>query len=441
MELARMATNMKAPRQRFKILKFLNPRTETTSWRVSGIKRNGERIRENFADPREAQYRYTELEGEFHATNGAAALRATRLTDEQIAVAEAGFKRLERDEDLLTAIDHWLRTGKPAVVKESPRLDDALKEYTTWMESTKELRPQTKKNLRRRVTNFVRGVGNKRVIDVVPEHVEHYLAHCNVAPITKDAERRAISSFFVWCMKGKRHWAINNPCYAVEIEGVAGSGDHEPVVLPVDECEKLLRAAERAEGGRLAPYIAICMFGGLRPFEAARLNWEQVNLADGEIRLRGGQTKTGAGRTVQICPTLRAWLRRYRGRDEIYRPVFEERLRELRAGLGYGKPKEESPDLKPWVPDVLRHTAISHYFRATGSYGRTAEQFGNSESIIKKHYQSRVSSKDTKRFYALRPLPAKPAKRAKKRVKGEKRVSKHAASATNLVPLRVDVAA
>src|SRR5580765_6701589 len=61
--------------------------------------------------------------GEFHATNGTAALRATPLTDEQVAIAEAGFKRLERDEDLLTAIDHWLRTGKPTVVKESPRLD------------------------------------------------------------------------------------------------------------------------------------------------------------------------------------------------------------------------------------------------------------------------------------------------------------------------------
>ena len=75
----------------------------------------------------------------------------------------------------------------------------------------------------------------------------------------------------------------------------------------------------------------------------------------------------------------------------------------MRASIGYGEPTKENPDLKPWVPDVLRHTAISHYFRATGSYGRTAEQFGNSESIIKKHYQSRVSSKDTKRFYALRP--------------------------------------
>jgi len=51
--------------------------------------------------------------------------------------------------------------------------------------------------------------------------------------------------------------------------------------------------------------------------------------------------------------------------------------------------------VRPSVPDVLRHTAISHYFRATASYGRTAEQFGNLESIIKKHYQSRVSSKKT----------------------------------------------
>ena len=104
---------MRAPKQRFKILEFINPRTKTISWRVSGIKRNGQRVGENFADPNEAQLRYTELEGEFHATNGAAALRATRLTDEQVAIAEAGFKRLEHDSDLLTAIDHWLRTGNP----------------------------------------------------------------------------------------------------------------------------------------------------------------------------------------------------------------------------------------------------------------------------------------------------------------------------------------
>ncbi len=58
---------MKVPKQRFKILKFVNLRSGTISWRVSGIKRNGERIRENFADAQEAQYRYTEVEGDYHA--------------------------------------------------------------------------------------------------------------------------------------------------------------------------------------------------------------------------------------------------------------------------------------------------------------------------------------------------------------------------------------
>jgi hypothetical protein len=51
----------------------------------------------------------------------------------------------------------------------------------------------------------------------------------------------------------------------------------------------------------------------------------------------------------------------------------------------------------------MRHTAISHYFRWTGSYGFSAEQFDNSETIIKSHYQGRVSSAGTKGFYRLFP--------------------------------------
>jgi len=241
------------------------------------------------------------------------------------------------------------------------------------------------------------------VTDVLPDHIEHFLANRNVSVNTKDADRRALSSFFLWCMKGKRHWAVNNPCYAVEIEGFATADHHEPVVLPVEECRALLQAAENLQKGRSVPYVALCMFGGLRPTEAARLTWDQVNLKDGEIRLKGAQTKTGKGRIVVIDKTLKAWLSQYRKRGEIYRSAYEKDLRQGRISSGYGTPTKEQPDLKPWVSDVLRHTAISHYFRLTGSYGRTAEQFGNSEAIIKKHYQGRVTSAETKQFYALRP--------------------------------------
>jgi integrase len=407
---------MRAPKARFKILPFTNPRTGTPSWRVTGTRRNGQRIRENFADAQEAQFRHTELEGEFHAANGVAALRATRLTDEQVAIAEAAFRRLERGEDLITAVDHWLRTGKPASIKESPRLDEALKLYLDWLDGTTDLRPVTKANLRWRVTDFVRNTSNMRVTDVLPEHIEHYLAQKDVSANSKDSYCRVLSSFFSWCMRGKRHWTVNNPCYAVELEGVRDDDDREPVVLEVKECAALLHAAEKFRGGRLVPYLALCLFGGLRPYEAARVKWDQVNLDDGEIRLMGAQAKTGKGRLVMIDKTLKAWLKRYEERDEIYRPGYKSELGELRARLGYGTPTEEQPKLKPWVVDVLRHTAVSHYFRATGSYGRTAEQFGNSESIIKKHYQGRVSSAETKKFYALRPTPMRASGKAAKRV-------------------------
>lgn len=52
--------------------------------------------------------------------------------------------------------------------------------------------------------------------------------------------------------------------------------------------------------------------------------------------------------------------------------------------------------------DVMRATAISHYVRdAAGSYADAAKHFGNSESVIRKHYEGRVSAEQTKAFYAI----------------------------------------
>ena len=83
-----------------------------------------------------------------------------------------------------------------------------------------------------------------------------------------------------------------------------------------------------------------------------------------------------------------------RHKDEtIFPPNWLKDFRAVRKAAGV----ERRPS------DVVRHTAISHFFRKTGSYGLTAEQFGNSESIIKLDYQGRVTSEDTKRFYRLMP--------------------------------------
>jgi len=134
------------------------------------------------------------------------------------------------------------------------------------------------------------------------------------------------------------------------------------------------------------------------------LTWNAVNLNDREIRLEGNQTKTGRARVVSICDTLLVWLKAHEGED-FFPPNWRRAFDRVKLAAGFGTPDEQDKglQLRPWPVDVMRHTAISHYFRKTGSYGQTAEQFGNSEAIIKAHYQGRVSSADTKKFYALRP--------------------------------------
>ena len=258
-----------------------------------------------------------------------------------------------------------------------------------------------------------------------------------VSVATKINDRLAVSRFFSWCMERKRRWTAINPCHAVRLEK---DERPPPAVLDIEECGKLLRAAERHRRGRLAPYVAVCLFGGLRPFEAARLTPAQVNLKDREIRLEANQTKTKRPRVVAICETLASWLEKYKDKP-FYPANWRKDFDKLKVSIGYdGRRGNGGEELKPWPDDVLRHTAISHYFRKTGSYGQTAEQFGNSESIIKKHYQSRVSSKHTKRFYALRPMTVKATKAGKNRTKAGKEAPK-GAPAANVVPLPVKAAA
>ena len=374
-------------RQRFKVTEFTNPRTGSKSWRVSGTKRDGARIRENYFNAQDARHRQVGLEAEFLARSSEeTTLRATRLSEAQVRIAEAVFPRLEADDELFAAVEYWQKHGRAHSVAESPRLDDAVEAFNQWLEGTSSLRPHSKRNLRIRVSIFGNSVPNLRVADITPETIETFLDKRNAGASTKDNDRRAISRFLSWCIERPRRWLALNPCAAVKVEK---SEKQPPAILTVDECKRLLLEAEK---NGLAPYIAVCLFGGLRPFEASRLTWPAVNLRDKEIRLEANQTKTGTARVVAICDTLLAWLKAHKG-EAIFPANWRRRFDAVKKSAG----------LNSWPVDVMRHTAISHYFRKTGSYGQTAEQFGNSEAVIKAHYQGRVSSEDTRKFYALTP--------------------------------------
>jgi integrase len=398
-------------REPFRLVPFTN-RGGSQSWRVTGAKRDGTRIRENFSDLKRAEARKLELVTEWIAGHSETGLRATKLSNEQLRLAEWAFIRLGpgADAELSPAIELWLKTGRQQAVAESPRLDEASDDFLKWLDSQDcKLRPRTKDKLRNRVNLFRNSVPNLRVADISTEVIEDFLAGRDVSPLTKIGDLQAVSRFFSWCRNGERlgqkkrnRWVKVNPCAGIEIEKPT---DGEPVaILTVKACKRLLAKAEKYRRGDLVPYLVVCLFAGLRPAEASRLTWANVNLADGEIRVEAQSTKVKKPRVVAIKKPLDAWLKAYQGRK--FQPTNLRRgLDAIKPAAGYiGRYRgDEAGDLKPWPHDVLRHTSVSHFFRQSGSYGLTAEQFGNSEAIIKKHYQGRVSSKDTKDFYAIQP--------------------------------------
>jgi len=200
---------------------------------------------------------------------------------------------------------------------------------------------RTKANLRLRLNAFAGSVGNLRVADFTPDALEAYLGQRNLSPASKDNDRRAVSRFFSWCIQRPRRWATTNPCREVR---VARGEKAPPAVLTLQECSRLMSAAKAHRRGRLVPYTAVCLFGGLRPFEAARLRWEQVNLHDGEIRVEANQTKTKRPQVVAICDTLAAWLKANKGK-----PFFPSNWRKdfdvIKAKAGY-----LAPSLPPASP-------------------------------------------------------------------------------------------
>lgn len=225
--------------QRFKVLPFENKRTGGQSWRVTGTKRDGSRVRENFADQASAECRQNELEIEWLARQTETGIRATRLTDVQCRLAETAFARLDRDEEILSAIDHWLKHGKALAVAESPRLDDAFKQFVEWLPKSG-LRILSQNNLRRRVNVFANSVPNIRVVDFTHDIIEAYLNKRDVSPLSRDNDRRAISGFFSFCIDRPRRWIAINPCREIRI---ARGEKAPPAILTVDQCKTLLRTA------------------------------------------------------------------------------------------------------------------------------------------------------------------------------------------------------
>lgn len=288
-------------------------------------------------------------------------------------------------------------------------------------------RPPTIRDRRLYLATFVKAYGDRLAATVTRQQAEAWILEADT--VSKQASRyRALHALFRFGMR--RKYFSENPVAGLD-KPPERPPDRVDIFTP-SEAEAVLRAAQEREP-RLVPYLAVGMFGGLRPQnELARLDYSDINLETGKITVTRSTSKTDRARHVDIQPNLRAWLEsvpKSQRRGKIYfsrRALFkvlgrtwpedrrkaERATKEAQSGmLGHKLPgprpvPKARPRGKPlrWGPDIMRHSFCTYRQAVLRDIGKLCFEAGNTDAVARAHYLNpRVSEAEVKKYWTIMP--------------------------------------
>ena len=380
----------------FTVVRFKN-RNGVISWRVSGWL-HGVRIRKNFKTREEAAAEKAALE--LGAEQAASGLRSvsTSLAVEQVREAESAFQRLAgRTRGLSFYLDYALANYRDPV--QDKALAGAAKEYVALRQNDHNqghLSHRQFTSFRCELRAMATVFAGKTVSELTPAALAEFFKRGQASKKTYNNRRGLAGAFFKHCVL--QDWLMANPIDKVpHFRGIGHRRGSAPT-LTADRCAEIMEWAETNHGGVLVPFVALCLFAGIRPDlyqgEISKLEPKHVRLDTGIILIEPEVSKVRMKRAVTIQPNLAAWLRAY-PLDKF--PIMPRGLKRLR--LKFRKQFGLSHD-------VLRHTFISMFVAKFRSLGEAALQAGNSESIIRKHYLDLKSPAEAEQFFGILPKHA-----------------------------------
>jgi integrase len=403
----------------FHIVEFSNA-AGTTSYRVTGWKFDGTRVRQNFKTHPEALAKLQQLEIEAANLTEAARPVITRLTPEQAAEAEVAYAQLG-GKPMLTAIRYFLDNYRNPLKPKT--VEAAFVEFIAEKKRSN-LRPDSIRNLEAKCRALKDTYGRKLCADLSLDTLKALVFTEKRGPVAKDNVRRALNGFFAWAADAG--YVAENPMAKIKrIE----TDDADPVILTITQAQKLMDSARAYKDGALVPFVALALFAGLRPDkELARITWDDIDLKAETITLSGKVAKMRGKRLVEAVrlpsgekdkdgkeilrpSNLFQWLASHaEKKTPIKGSGWRKQFDAVKLAAGFGTPDEadeKRKDLTPWPQDVLRHTAISYHYAHCQHEGKTAQWAGNSPDIVHKKYKGLVKPENVAKFWTITPEAAK----------------------------------
>ena len=240
---------------------------------------------------------------------------------------------------------------------------------------------------------------NTEVGEVAPGIVSRYLTGISGSERTKKNVRDVLGYFGRWLVL---HGYLARGTDLVEgVQKYSMKAGEIQIFTPA-EIAKLIKHADK----RLLPYIVIGAFAGLRGAEIQRLDWSEIDLADGFIEVKADKAKTDTRRLVPIPPNLKAWLSTCAKKSGPVCPFKNvvNQLMKLVAKINKAMPKRTAAkERMAWKKNALRHSYISYRVAECADVARVADESGNSPAVIKSNYLKRVKPDQAKEWFNVLP--------------------------------------
>jgi integrase len=247
--------------------------------------------------------------------------------------------------------------------------------------------PSYLKSLRQIIIQFTKGRDRMSVDRFTATDLERFMDSKDLR--YRSTLRARLSTLFKFAVR--RGYRADNPCDRLES---AAAAHVVPEVMTVEETVTALDWFR--EHPRAMAWFILSAFAGLRPMEAQKTTWKEMNFTEGWIRVEAQTTKVRQRRVVYPQLMVLEWLRRAKQLKSELPLTTKQRtveLRELRTVLGW----------KSFKQDVTRHSAASYWLSASGSANMVATALGTSESILRRNYMALVTKVEAARYWGITP--------------------------------------
>lgn len=174
--------------------------------------------------------------------------------------------------------------------------------------------------------------------------------------LTDATHNKVLSELFALCSWAQRKQYIDPERHPLRHVRRKVYAETELHCLQPQQLKSLLLTACTKHNPDVAVHVALGAFAGIRPYEARRLRWRDVDPEDNFISVRGRASKTGGTRHITLRPVLRAWL-------DYLCPLDSRKPDQLlveRCSTSTQSILHRNAGMKKWPHDVLRHSFASY---------------------------------------------------------------------------------